>query len=154
LAIGFTDEGFADDAIGKVVRVANATREAKKKAEKATFNALKLAQLEIKQKAKAIDLRKIDLAKKRMRYYFESTKSSGGQPLELVFNGCLNDVLGEEPNFVEDYPNCRLRSCKENQSVSFETETFFDSSSGSSNTRVLSSKSPIIVVSSDSDPMV
>lgn len=155
--MGSGDEDFADDAIGKAVRAAALARSAKKKAEKAAREALEVARKEMKRKGKAIELRKAEAAKKTMRSYFQSTRNGGGgQPLSLVFDGSQPEVPGAEPNSCAEYPSDdstagALMAMKSGRSPSCsDTPLTPGSSSGSGDTIVLSSKSPLITISEES----
>lgn len=75
--MGSADEGFVDDVVGKAVHAANLAKAAKKKAEQAASEALKMARKEMKRKARAIELRKTESAKKTMRSYFECSRGGG-----------------------------------------------------------------------------
>ena len=91
-----------------------------------------------------------------MRSYFQSSRgASAGQPLSLVFDGCLPKVPGAEPQSGDEYPSNeeggRLLGGLGSTSMSLDTILTPGSSSGSEDTVVLSAKSPLITISEDSE---
>lgn len=150
--MGSDHEGSGDDVVGKAVRAASLARAAKKKAHKAATEALVLARKELMRKGKLIEQRRVEAAKKTMQSYFQSSRGEcGGQPLSMVFDGTLPEVPGAEPNFAEDYPSpdsAQRLGCK---SLSTELDQLVGSSSAFGDTTVLSSKSPLITISSESE---
>lgn len=159
------DDDFAGDAVETAVRAANRAKTAKKKAEQATTNAKKKAEKaatealaatrkEIKRKAKIIDLRKTEFAKKTMRSYFQSSRGGASQPLAMVFDGTLLEVPGAEANSFEEYPNEDSSNQRRSAGRASSTRNMIfchGSSSGAGDTSVVTSKSPAITISLESD---
>ena len=139
----------------KVVWAANSVKTAKKKAEKAATKALAAARKEIKRKAKIIDLKKAESAKKTMRSYFNQVAAvGGGQPLAMVFDGVLPKVLGAETNSAEEYPSGDSSEQRRSRGIASgigDTISYIGASSGLGDTRVVTSKSPVITISSEFD---
>lgn len=149
-------EGSGGDVVEKALRAASLAPTATKKDIEAAEEAILVARKETKRKAKLIELRKRESAKRTMRSYFESTRGgSGGQPLQLVYDGSLPDVPGAEPNSQEDYPSPdslgQLRALAARTSVSGGADFPRGSTSSSGDTRVLSCTSPLIYISDDSE---
>lgn len=154
--MGSGDEDSGGDVVEKAVWAASLAQSAKKKAAQAATEALALARKELKRMEKLIELRKAEAAKKTMRSYFQSSRGvGGGQPLHLVYDGSLPEVPGAEPNSCEDYPSPdsvgHLRSLATSKSLSGSADVLAGSSSGSGDTIVLSCKSPLINLSSESE---
>lgn len=150
-------EARGEGAVARAKRAAEIARLAQKKAEKKVKEALADVRRELKRKDKVVELRKGEARKKTVKAYFESSRGSGaGQPLSMVLDGKMPDVPGAEPTLEREYPSDydeegRLIQQTQSTSLSADIAITPDSSSGSSDTVVLSAKSPLITISEDSE---
>lgn len=89
-----------------------------------------------------------------MRLYFQSSRgTSARQPLNLVFDGFMPEVLGVESQLIEEYSSddngAWFRGNKKSSSRLLDTAVTPSSSSGSGHTVVFSAKSPFITILED-----
>jgi len=69
----FGDKEFRRAIVSKTVHVVSLTQTTKKKVKQAIVEVLALARKEIKRKEKLIKMHKVEVAKKTMQLYFESS---------------------------------------------------------------------------------
>lgn len=158
VAMGSGDEGSGGDVVAMVARAAVQARRAKRRAQKLALEAMAVKRVELKRSQPYLEKqRRLAAQKTTMRSFFQSTRHHGsGQPLALVLDGRMPFVPGAEEGSGEEYPDSDsaanvILSFKSERGVSFDTTVTPGSSSGSGNTVVLSSKSPYITLSSESE---
>lgn len=137
------DEGSGERLIGKAVEAAMLAKKTKKEAEKNAKEALVAARREKKMKSVMVESSRRKAAQKAtLQSYFTSTRGAGsGQPLLDVPK---LDGLGNFPS-CDSTPN--ERSAVSGKTVSIDTTMTPGSPNESGDTRVLSSKSPLIALS-------